>query len=447
MIIQNWWFTTLLEHSYRVCPTLQKDIECDVLILGGGMSGMSAAAAFMGKGLKVVLIEKNIVGGGTTGRSAGFMTPDSELELCQLVRRYGVTGAREIWEIPTRGIGLVKGYIQKHSIPCDYREQDSLFLGIGRNGIRIVREEEQGRKDVGFTNQRVYDQEGLKTIVNCEHFSGGIRYDDTFGFNPIQYLQGLKGVLLESGIQIYESTEVNCIQGHIAYTDAGSVKAKDIIVATDKMKKDFHSLAKEIYHAQTFLSVSEPLSDRMVTELLPSGEDFQMWDNTLVYSYWRLINGNRILLGGGSAITTFAPFMWNHDNVIAGVHRRFKGHFPMLKNLSFIQYWPGLIDTSRDLLPIVVRDEKNPHVRFIQGIVGLPWASFCGDFVARSIMGEEGDDDSKYFEYLSNRRGFLMPIWAAKVITKPVIFALNNAWSKYFQKNTDSKLQEKQNEF
>ncbi|MFM2207957.1 MAG: hypothetical protein RL213_1932 [Bacteroidota bacterium] len=447
MIIQNWWFTTLLENHYKLCPPLQSDIECDVLIIGGGMSGISAASALMNKGLRVVLIEKNIVGGSTSGRSAGFMTPDSELELCQLVRRYGVKGAREIWEIPTRGINLVRNYVKHHNIDCDFREQDSLFLGIGRTGYEVVKEEEQGRRDVGFSNQRVYNEKELKGILNCDGFTGGIRYDDTFGFNPIQYLQGMKNVLIESGVRVFESTEVNKIDGHIAYTDAGSVKAGEIIVAIDKMNRNFNDLSSEIFHAQTFLSVSEPLSDRLVSELLPAGEDFQMWDNRLVYSYWRLIKGNRILLGGGNAITTFTPFMWNHSNVIKGVHSRFKNHFPMLKDLSFIQYWPGLIDTSRDLLPIVVRDRKDPHIHLIRGIVGLPWASFCGDFVARNILKSEGDDDSKYYEYLSNRRPFSLPIWLQKVITKPVLFAINNGWAKYYQKDKTSLIKEKEGEF
>jgi len=447
MIIQNWWFTTLLEHKYKVCPPLQKDIECDVLIVGGGMSGISAAAAFINKGLNVVVIEKNIIGGGTTGKSAGFMTPDSELELSQIVRRYGIKGAKEIWEIPTYGIKLVDDYIKKYDIKCDYRNQDSLFLGTGKNGINVVKEEEHGRKEVGFTNQKVYNESELKTIVNCNDFAGGIRYDDTFGFNPLQYLQGMKTVLIDNGIQIFESTEVNKIVDHTAYTDAGSIKAKDIIVAIDKMTDDFNKLSNEIYHAQTFLSVSEPLSDKLVSELLPSGEDFQMWDDTLVYSYWRLINENRLLLGGGNAITTFTPFMWNHNNVIGGVHDRFKKHFPVLKDLNFIQYWPGLIDTTRDLLPIVIRDEKNPNIRIIQGAVGLPWASFCGDFVAKNILDTEGDADSKYFEYLSNRRNFSFPIWMQKIISKPVMFALSNGWAKYFQKDSSNILHEKENEF
>jgi len=93
MINQNWWITTLLVGGYKHCPPLTKDIKCDVLVVGGGFSGVAAASQFLRKGLKVVLIDKNIVGGSSSGRSAGFLTPDSELELQQLVRRYATKSA------------------------------------------------------------------------------------------------------------------------------------------------------------------------------------------------------------------------------------------------------------------------------------------------------------------------------------------------------------------
>src|SRR5687767_6263777 len=126
-------------HSY--CPPLTKAIKCDVLIVGGGFSGVSAAAEFLRKGLSVVLIEKNIVGGSSAGRSAGFLTPDSELELHQLVRRYGIDAAREIWEMPCRGIERVVQAIKKNNIECGLMEQDSLFLGVGRGGKEAVASE------------------------------------------------------------------------------------------------------------------------------------------------------------------------------------------------------------------------------------------------------------------------------------------------------------------
>jgi gamma-glutamylputrescine oxidase len=103
MVNQNWWITTLLIKEHHYCPPLTRAIKCDVLIVGGGFSGVSAAAEFLRKGLSVVLIEKNIVGGSSSGRSAGFLTPDSELELHQLVRRYGTKAAAEIWQAPLPG--------------------------------------------------------------------------------------------------------------------------------------------------------------------------------------------------------------------------------------------------------------------------------------------------------------------------------------------------------
>src|SRR5215203_101123 len=140
------------EHKY--CPPLTKPMKCDVLIVGGGFSGMSAAAEFLRKGLSVVLIEKNIVGGSSSGRSAGFLTPDSELELHQLVRRYGVKAAGEIWAAPLSGIERLVAAIQKYDIKCGLLKQDSLFLGLGKGGQKMVDEELHCRQEVGFTDQR-----------------------------------------------------------------------------------------------------------------------------------------------------------------------------------------------------------------------------------------------------------------------------------------------------
>src|SRR4030095_1165946 len=115
----------LMIKEHRYCPPLAKAIKCDVLIVGGGFSGVSAAAEFLRKGLSVVLIEKNIIGGRSPGRSAGFLTPDSELELHQLVRRYGTKAAAEIWEAPCQGIDRIVSTLKNHDIQCGLLAQDS----------------------------------------------------------------------------------------------------------------------------------------------------------------------------------------------------------------------------------------------------------------------------------------------------------------------------------
>src|SRR5215469_15725275 len=109
MIVQNWWYTTLLGIQNPLQPPLTDQVRTDVLVVGAGMSGLTAAWRLALTGRKVVLLDRNICGGSSTGRSAGFLTPDSELELSQILRRYGPERARDLWDAPVRGIDLITG--------------------------------------------------------------------------------------------------------------------------------------------------------------------------------------------------------------------------------------------------------------------------------------------------------------------------------------------------
>ena len=242
LVNQNWWITTLLVNEHRHCPPLTKDIKCDVAIVGGGFAGVAAAIEFLKSGHKVVLLDKNIIGGSSSGRSAGFLTPDSELELHQLVRRYGVKAAGEIWQAPLRGIERLVAAIQKHDIQCGLLKQDSLFLGLGKGGKEAVDSELHCRQEVGFTDQKTYDEQQLKGILGAEGFSAGIRYGGTYGINPLACLQGFKNLLVDHGMQIYESTEMERLEDHTVYTHAGSVTADKIIIAVDKLEESISPL-------------------------------------------------------------------------------------------------------------------------------------------------------------------------------------------------------------
>ena len=174
-----------------------------------------------------------------------------------------------------------------------------------------------------------------------------------------QCLQGLKDLLIDNGMQVFESTEMERLEDHTAYTHAGSVTADNIIVAVDKLTDSISPLADETFHAQTFLSVTEPLTDKELRILFPSGEQMQCWDSKLVYSYFRLTADNRLLLGGGTPVTTFLKDAYNNPGIIRRIIKDFRSHFPELNDLSFIQFWPGQIDMTRDLLPVIARPPEH----------------------------------------------------------------------------------------
>jgi gamma-glutamylputrescine oxidase len=430
MILQDWWFTTLIGNECPIQPPLEGDIHADAVVIGGGAAGMAAALRLMGSGMKVVLLERNICGGSSTGRSAGFLTPDSELELSQLIRRFGVEGARDLWEVPTKGIGIIKALVEKHGIECDFIRQDSLFLANGRAGWDEVVEESEGRKRLGYA-QTLYDSVALHSVLGSKSYQGGIRYPDTYGINALRFVQGLKRILLEGGVKVHEATEVRAIRGRTVETHMGSVTAPHIVLCADKLTQQLSQYARNIYHAQTFLSITEPLSGREIDEMFPDGQ-LQCWDSDLVYSYFRLTGDRRLLLGGGSMLTTFSTNDTTEPDVIGRVIRSFKKKFPMLQDIRFIQYWPGRIDTTRDLLPTVGRDKDSPWIHFVLGCVGLPWATFCGDFAARHVLNDRSED-GKYYHYFRADRHFAVPLSFEKAVGKQLVFSINNAWAKYYQ--------------
>ena len=431
MLLQNWWYTTLLGVNDPIEPPLSADVKADVVVVGAGMAGLSAALRLSESGHDIVVIDRNICGGSTTGKSAGFLTPDSELELSQILRRFGIVGARHLWDVPVQGIELITSTVRKHEIACDLQSQDSLFLANDKSGADDVREEVAARQRLGYPVTE-YTAAEVANVVGSDQFHAGVRYSRTYGIDALRYNQGVKRVLLDRGVRIFESTEAHAIDGHTVRTHGGSVTADQIVVCADKLLPRLCHYAQNISPAETYLTISAPLTDRDVKALFP-GDPLQCWDSDLIYSYWRLTGDQRILLGGGSAFSTYVRNADTSPRVAEHVVRKFRGRFPALAEVEFLQYWPGLIDTTRDLFPTIMRDPQSPWVQFVLGCVGLPWAAFCGDFAGRHALDTEKQTDHIFYQYFRPDRRFLMPLWAERLLGKPIVFALSNVWAKYYE--------------
>jgi len=242
----------------------------------------------------------------------------------------------------------------------------------------------------------------------------------------------VKRLLVERGVHVHESTEAIALSDHTVRTHLGSVTADQIVFCADKLPRSLTNHFWNYYYAQTFLAISEPLQAAEVEAMFPE-EPFQCWDSHFIYAYWRLTGDQRILLGGGSLWTTYAKQDTWSEQVIDRVLRRFRAHWPSAARVHFRQFWMGRIDMTRDLMPTVLREEKTPWVHYVLGCVGLPWATFCGDFVARQIVGEARPHDARFYHYFRENRPFLIPLWAEKALGKRVSFVLNQFYAKYRQ--------------
>lgn len=412
------WF---LRHHSPSQP-LTQSLKTDVVIIGGGLTGITAAQAFQKKGLSVVLLEQYFCGGSASGRSSGFITADSELDLSHLTTMFGQAKAVQLWQFALRGVEHIRETILNYTIECDYKKEDTLIVANSHHAFGRIREEYEVRKQAGYGSS-LYTAEQLPEIVTAQHYYGGVQYTGSFGINMFAYVQAVKDILINNGVQIFEETPVTTINNHHVQTASGfTVQAQHIIVAADHAaaQLDNTSIKKDIFHVQTCIMVSAPLTNAQVAALFPKSS-LMMWDTDLIYQYFRLIDNNRFLIGGGSMLSSFSYRATCHPHYMYKKLSNYcKKKFPQL-NLTFEYIWPGIIGISKDIIPIAGPDNKLSNVYYAGPTAGLSWAAAIGNYCAEHIV--EGRNDLN--DIFSPTRRFVFGRGFQFFFRKPPTFALS----------------------
>lgn len=402
-------------------------INADVVIIGGGMAGLSAAQAFRQRGATVVLLEQYFCGSGASGKSSGFITPNSEIDLAHLQRRHGVEFAHKMWEFTSSGVTYIEQNIKKYNLTCDYRVQDTLILANDRSGEQMLQLEHQTRRQMGYPST-MYAKNELGKIIGSREYLAAQYYGGSFGINAYAYCQGMKNVLIDEGVDIYEDTLVIGLGNHEVKTSNALVKANHIIVCADWAIPDLGRLTHEIYHAQNFLLVSTPLSDMQVHKIFP-GDNMMAWDSDLIYQYFRIIGDNRLLVGGGPYIETYAKKLhYNAPSAYKKLTTYFHKKFPEVKP-QFEYMWPGFIGISKDVVGIAGTDPNDQSLYYVGAATGLPWAAALGNYSAEHIMDKRTDLDHVF----SPTRKFPLGRVAEFFLGKRATFALSNLITLKFQ--------------
>mgnify|MGYP001619842520 CR=1 FL=1 len=425
MLYENWLHTGSLNIKTPYCPPLKESISTECLVIGGGIAGLHAALRLIENGKKVILLEKRICGGSSSGQSAGFLTPESEEDIERLIRRYGKKKTEIIYNIPLKGVNLITDTIKKNKFNCDFRKQDSLYLSIKNAHNSAITDEMEMRKDMKLPF-KLLDEKGLKKYHPGKGYTLALKYPGSYGINSFAYCQEMKNLLLKKGVKIYEDTEVHSIEKNTAKTHLGSVKAKNIIFCIDKLRKELEKdYSKEYFPLQVYLSITEPLNDKEVKSIFPNGE-LMCWDTRWDYMHYRLVEGNRLLVGGSSPWTAYAS-VYNHSpSTISKFIKEIKWRFPQIAHIEFTHYWSGMLDVTKDLVPIADYDKNNKSIQYAIGCAGLNWAAYCGDYLARRVINPDKTEDLT--EFLGAKRKFFVPTWAQRFLGKRIAFMINHVW-------------------
>ncbi len=405
----------------KTFPSLSGSIKVNVVIVGGGMTGLSAAQAFLNKGLSVAIVEKNYCGAGASGINSGFITPDSELSLTDLTAIYGLEAALHLWKFSLSGVDLIKNNIKNFSIDCDYQEQDTLVLANTKKRFDIrIKEEFENRKKLGYSSI-LYEKEDLPIAVNSERYQGGISYGGSFGIQPFDYCQAMKDNLSNQGILIFEDSPVIKVDSKGVYTQFGSVSADYIVLALDRFIPNLSNLKTEVYHAQTFLLVSKVLNEEQIKDIFPN-KRYMVWDTDLLYQYYRITGQNRLLLGGSSFLYNYAKNRsFDNQSVFNKLTNYFNNRFPHT-NIEYEYMWPGMIGLSKDIMPIGGPDKHNPNIYYAGTASGLPWSAALGMYIADHAI----DNRTELDPYFSPYRKFFIGNTMQSFLGTKLSFAISN---------------------
>ena len=405
---------------------LRTTVSSEVVIVGGGIAGLTCAQVLAERGVDVALVEQAFCGSGASGKSSGFITPDSELDLSDLVEHYGEACGQELWEFARSGVERIRETIKALAIDCDYQIQDSLFVARTKRAFRkVIEVEQRTHASLGYRTT-LYDRPSLQEILGSRVYHGGLRQGGMFGINSFAYCRALRDALAHKGVRIFEGTPARSLTARGVETPNGAVAAQTVAVLTDRELPALGLAAPAVYHVQTFLSISKPLRASEIQMIFP-GDRLMVWDSDLIYQYFRITGEGRLLLGGADLRSMYSRRESRSSVRIARKLCRYMStHFPSFR-LEIDHLWPGLIGVSPDFAPVVGRHDMLPAVYFAGAGAGLPWSAALGEYLAGKITGGRDELD----EILSPRRPFPTTLRAQTVLGKAGAFMLSHGMNKY----------------
>ena len=210
-------------------PALPGDLDVDVCVIGAGITGITAALLLKEAGRTVALIDMQGVAEGVTGFTTAKVTALHGLIYDTLKSKHGKDGARVYAEANTAGLELIARWSEERGIDCDFRRRPAFTYAEDDSDLSKLEKESKSAQQAGLDVQLV-DEVDLPWPV-----AGAVRLDDQAEFHPRKYLLALADLVDGGGSYVFENTralgvkpgEVNEVQ-----TDAGTVRARDVIVAT-----------------------------------------------------------------------------------------------------------------------------------------------------------------------------------------------------------------------
>ncbi|MFC9750829.1 NAD(P)/FAD-dependent oxidoreductase [Streptomyces niveus] len=335
-------------------PALAGDERCDLLVVGGGYSGLWTAllAKERDPHRDVVLIEGREVGWAASGRNGGFCSASLTHGLANGLSRWPGE-LRTLEDLGGSNLDGIESAVERYGIDCDFERTGDISVATQPHQLDDLRQLHDEAADAGFTGLDLLDGEEVRAEVDSPTFLGGLW--DRRGvamLNPARLAWGLKRACLDLGVRIYENTPglelARSGPGMAVRTPYGRVLARHVALGTNVFPSLVRRVRPYTVPVYDYALTTEPLDEDQLDAIGWRGRQ-GLSDGANQFHYFRITADNRILWGGYDAIYPYGGHLDAALDHRPETYLKLASHFftcfPQLEGLRFSHAWGGAIDT------------------------------------------------------------------------------------------------------
>lgn len=346
---------------------LKKDLDIDILIIGGGITGISICYNLINCNKKVVLVEANKVGTGITSKTLGKITA-LQGHYQDIYNKYGYYITKKYYTSQLEAINLLTKTIIDNKIDCNLEKADAYLYSSDEATTKKLQEEFQILQKIGFAS---ITKE--KTLPNKEEYPYIIRDTNSYTFHPLKYINSLKQIISKNKIDIYENTRIISIikkdNYYICKSNNGIIKTNKIILACHypfflfpymmplkvTLEKSYIAAKKEKYYNFSALNKNDK-------------ESFRFYKNLT---------------------TTYKILQYGTHNI--SFNNNYKKHFENLKNKinNWNYLWTNMDIMTGDYIPLIGKIKENLYLATGYNTWGMTNGTLAGKVISDLLLKNE----------------------------------------------------------
>ncbi|KFC23320.1 NAD(P)/FAD-dependent oxidoreductase [Epilithonimonas lactis] len=390
-----WLVKDGIKHSY---PSLRENIETEILIIGGGITGSFLAHQMIKDGFETVLVDRREIGNGSTSATTSMLQYEIDVPLFELSEMIGKEGAEKAYWACYDSIDTLGKVAKQIKSECGFKKKESLYFAAFKKDVPNLKKEFEARKVAKFPVKWLSSEEISKTF-KIENTFGGILSEQGGSIDAFCLAHDILHYNYKKGLQVFDKTDIikfdHKKNSVTATTEFGNkIKAKKVIFcngfeSTEIIKDDFVNLLS------TYAIVGEQ-NEKNHQEL----NDLLVWNTAEPYIYMRTTDDNRVLIGGEDEEFVNAK---KRDSLLIDKEQKLvKKLNKYLPDNDFRTdfVWAGTFGETKDGLPYIGEHPDFPSAYFVLGFGGNGITfSVIGMEMASQFLKGKKHELSKYFKF------------------------------------------------